>query len=251
MIYIGVYSKYIEIAVREEYHSLGKILNFAKRHFSSVHKLSNSILILDDLKLIKKKYFLNWVFYLPENHSSCTLKTLFSFSHLPIRIKTLGHNCAVYRFRVGARIISASEVLLSLERRDSKAMRCILNLFGEFVKSKKELEIILDSSKSGFWDTFMDLIEERIVGNMLLSFDFVRQFSSFATKEEQKMEQNYLILDSKLGDDFSLVRKKYLQLVKKYHPDNVFLADYEMKQTYHQKFIQVQNAFDAIRASIQ
>lgn len=251
MIYISIHSKYIEIAVREEYHSLDKILSFAKRHFSSVHKLSNTILILDDSKLFKKKYFLNWVCYLPDNHLSCALKTLFSFAHLPIRIKTLGHNSAVYRFRVGARILNAREVLLTLEKRDNKAMRCILNLFGDFVKCKKDLEIVLDSSKQGFWDAFMELIEERIIGNMLLSFDFVRAFSTFATKEEQKMEQNYLILDSKLGDDFSLVRKKYLQLVKKYHPDNVFLADYEMKQTYHQKFIQVQNAFDAIRASIQ
>lgn len=251
MIDISIHSKYIEIAVREEYHSLSKILNFAKRHFSSVHKLSNTILILDDSKLFKKKYFLNWIFYLPENHPSCSLQTLFSFSHLPIRIKTLGHNCAIYRFRVGARILNATEVLLSLERRDYKAKRCILNLFGNFVKSKKDLEIILDSSKKGFWDIFMELIEERIVGNMLLSFDFVRHFSTLATKEEQKMEQNYLILNAKLGDDFSLVKKKYLQLVKKYHPDNVFLADFEKKQTYHQKFIQVQNAFDAIRASIQ
>lgn len=251
MIYISIHSRYIEIAVREECYSLNKILNFARRHFSSVHKLSNTILILDDSKLFKKKYFLNWVCYLPENHSSCTLKTLFSFAHLPIRIKTLGCNSAVYRFRVGVRILNAREVLLSLEKKDNKAKRCILNLFGEFIKRKKDLEIILDSSKPGFWDTFMELIEEKIVGNVLLSFDFVRAFSTFATKEEQKMEQNYLILDSRLGDDFLLIRKKYLQLVKKYHPDNVFLSDFEMRQTYHQKFIQVQNAFNAIRASIQ
>lgn len=251
MIDISIHFKYIEIALREECPSLAKILKFAKRHFSSVHKLSNSILILDDSKLFKKKYFLNWVFYLPENHSSCSLQTLFAFANLPIRIKTLGRNCAIYRFRVSARILNASEVLLRLEKSDSKAKRCILNLFGDFVKKHQDLEIVLDSSKKGFWDTFMDLIEERIIGNMLLSFDFVKTFSTFATKEEQKMEQNYLILDSRLGDDFSLVRKKYLQLVKKYHPDNVFLADYEKKQTYHQKFIQVQKAFDAIRASIQ
>lgn len=251
MIGISIHSRYVEIAVREECHLLGKILSFAKRHFSSVYKLSNTVLILDDSKLLKKEYFLNWVFHLPENYSSCTLKTLFSFSYLPIRIKILGHNCAVYRFSVGVRILNPSEVLLKLERKDYKATRCILYLFGEFVKSRKELEIILDSSKKGFWDTLMELIEERIIGNMLLSFVFTKQFSAFATKEEQKMEQNYWILNSKMGDDFSLVRKKYLQLVKKYHPDNVFLADHEKRQTYHQKFIQVRNAFDAIRASIQ
>ena len=245
-----MYSKYIEIALREEYPMLHKILNSAKRHFSSVHKLSNSILILDDSKLIKKKYFLNWIYHFPENKASCTLSTLFAFSHLPIRIKTLGHNSAIYRFRVGARILNAYEVLLRLEKQDRRAKRCIHNLFGEFIKEKKDLEFILDSSKMGFWDTFMGLIEERIVGNMLLSFDFIKPHSSFATKEERAMEQNYLILDCQVGDDFSLVRRKYLQLVKKYHPDNVFLSDNEKKQSYHQKFIQVQNAFDAIRASI-
>lgn len=251
MIDISIYSRYIEIVVREEYPLLEKVVGFAKRHFSSIHKLSSSILILDDCKQIKKKYFLNWVFHLPESRASCTLKTLFSFSHLPVRIKILGHNSAIYCLKVSARVVNASEVLLSLERRDGRAERCIHSLFGGFIKSKKESEIILDSSKKEFWDVFMGLIEERIVGNMLLSFDFSRHSFSFATKEERKMEQNYLILDSRLGDDFSLVRKKYLQLVKKYHPDNVFLADYEVKQTYHQKFIQVQNAFDAIRASIQ
>lgn len=249
MIFIEAYSKYIEISVKEYCPSLEKILSDAKKHFSSVHKLSNSLLILDDSKKIKKQYFLNRIFYLPDCHSLCELENLFSLCHLPLRIKIVGRNQTVYRICVQARVHNATEVNLVLEKQDCRTKRCLIQLFGDFVKNVQNFEIVLDSSKEGFWDNFMNLIEQRIVGNLLLSFDFVRPNTIYATQEEIEMEQNYLVLDSKIGDDFALVRKKYLQLVRKYHPDNVFSADFKLKQIYHQKFLQVQNAFDAIRES--
>lgn len=249
MIFIEAYPKYIEISVKEYCPYLHKILNDANKFFSSIHKLSKSLLILDDSKQIKKRYFLNCILYLPDSYSPCSSEKLFSLCHLPLRIKIVGKNQAVYKVCVQARVQNAREVKLLMEKQDYRTKRCLLQLFSGFVKRTQGFEILLDSSKEAFWDKFMNLIEQRIVGNLLLSFDFVKRNSLFATKEEKAMEQNYLILDSRIGDDFSLVRKKYLKLVRKYHPDNVFSADFEVKQTYHQKFLQVQNAFDAIRAS--
>ncbi|RDU70016.1 J domain-containing protein [Helicobacter cholecystus] len=249
MIFIEIYPKYIEISVKEYCPFLEKILSDANKFFSSIHKLSKSILILDDSKKIKKQYFLNSIFHLPDSYSPYNLQKLFSLCHLPLRIKIVGKNQAVYKVCVQARVQNAREIQLIMQKQDYRTKRCLIQLFGGFVKSIKGFELVLDSTKEGFWDKFMNLIEQRIVGNLLLSFDFFRRNSLFATKEERAMEQNYLILDSRVGDDFALVRKKYLELVRKYHPDNVFLADFEVKQIYHQKFLQVQNAFNAIRAS--
>lgn len=249
LIFVEAYPKYIEISVKEYHPYLEKILNDADKFFSSIHKLSKSLLILDDSKKIKKQYFLNSILYLPDSYSPYKLEKLFSLCHLPLRIKIVGKNQAVYKVCVQARVQNVREIKLVMEKQDYRTKRCLIQLFGGFIKSTQGFELMLDSSKEGFWDKFMNLIEQRIVGNLLLSFDFVRRSSLFATKEERAMEQNYLILDSKVGDDFAQVRKKYLQLVRKYHPDNVFSADSEVKQTYHQKFLQVQNAFDAIRAS--
>lgn len=234
-----IYSKFLQIVIREDYSDLNKILDHARRYFSQIHKLSNTLLILDDSKKIKKQYFLNWLTHLQECHEE---GSLLLYAHLPIRIKIIRSSCMTYRIDAKARVIGHDRVRISLSKDDLRARRYVLHLFGHYVCDQNE--ILLDSSKEGFWEHFMGLIQSRVMGNLVLNLDF--QERGYLTQSEQEFEDCHLILNAEVGDDLPEIRKKYLRLAKKYHPDNVFGADIKILQDYKQKFVQIQNAFETI-----
>lgn len=241
MIHTEIYSKFLQVVIREDYNDLGKILAHAKRHFSQIYKLSNTLLILDDSKKIKKQYFLNWLTHLQE----CRYRNegnLIIYAHLPIRIKITRSLCMTYRIDAKVRVISSDRVRIWLSKHDLRAKRYVLHLFDSFVCDRDE--ILLDSSREGFWEHFMGVVQSRVMGNLVLNFDF--QERGYLTQSEQELEDSHLILNSEVGDDLLEIRKRYIRLARKYHPDNVFGADVRVMQDYKQKFVQIQNAFDMI-----
>lgn len=241
MIRTEIYSKFLQIVIREDYSYLGKIIEHTRRYFSQIHKLSNTLLILDDSKRMKKQYFLNWLAHLQECRYG-EERSLLVYAHLPIRIKIVRSSCMTYRIDARARVIGHDRVRISLSKDDMRARRYILHLFGRYVCDKSE--ILLDSSQDGFWEYFMGLIQSRVMGNLVLNLDF--QERGYLTQSEQELEDCHLILNAEVGDDLLEIRKKYLRLAKKYHPDNVFGADGKILQDYKQKFVQIQNAFETI-----
>ncbi len=62
------------------------------------------------------------------------------------------------------------------------------------------------------------------------------------------LKEHFMTLDAKSNESFSTIQRKYRNLVKKYHPDNVYGEDEDIVKTYTEKFRKVQNAFDAIKA---
>ncbi|ANV97987.1 hypothetical protein BBW65_03865 [Helicobacter enhydrae] len=246
---IGIYPKYIQIQICEDNMFLNKILENAKRYFSHTHKLSNTLLILDDKRKVKKEYFLNWVYHLQECKSEIRVVDLFKFSLLPIRIKILRQNSIAHCIRIPVEVLSPSRIRLKIPAKDLRVKRAILGLFQRFICDITEDEVLLNSNAKGFWEEFMILIQERIVGNLLLSFDFKRR-QKHLTRQELHLESEYLLLDSQIGDDFEAVRKRYIRLVRQYHPDNVFGENADLVQCYQQKFLLIRNAFETIRASL-
>lgn len=241
MIRTEIYSKFLQFVIREDYSNLEKIIEHAKRYFSQIHKLSNTLLILDDSKKIKKQYFLNWLAHLQEGQYGKEAGLLI-YAHLPIRIKIVRPFCMTYRIDAKVRVVAHDRVRILLSKDDMKAKRYILHLFGHYVCDQDE--ILLDSSKEGFWEYFMGLLQSRVMGNLVLNLDF--QDRGYLTESEQEFEDCHLILNAEVGDNLLEIRKKYLRLAKKYHPDNVFGADQEVLQNYKQKFERIQNAFETI-----
>jgi molecular chaperone DnaJ len=61
----------------------------------------------------------------------------------------------------------------------------------------------------------------------------------------------YAELNSSYGDGFELIRQRYLELIKMYHPDRVYGKDEETIKRYTEKFIKVHNAFEQLRKTYQ
>ncbi len=68
---------------------------------------------------------------------------------------------------------------------------------------------------------------------------FIQQFSS--------SENAYKILGVSKHDSFDIIKKKYRELAKKYHPDRVNTSDMAMKKTAEEKFKKIQNAYEKIK----
>lgn len=57
----------------------------------------------------------------------------------------------------------------------------------------------------------------------------------------------YALLNSRYGDSFDVIRQRYLELIKIYHPDRVFGKDEDTVKRYTAKFRQIKNAFEQIK----
>ncbi|WP_027327195.1 J domain-containing protein [Helicobacter pametensis] len=238
------YPQFLQITIEENCALLEKILIYAKRHFHQVHRLSNTLLILDDTRLIKKRYFLNWLFCLQEIPVN---EDFLEKAYLPIQIKIIPLESLLYRIDAKVKVVDHSSLQILLLHDDQRARHCVLQLFKDYVRDRDAL--ILDSSRKGFWEYLMEIIHSRVADNLILHLDF--EVDSNWMQHEGKLEQSYRILDSYLGENFTQIRKKYIKLAKQYHPDNVFDADCEVIQDYQQRFIQIQSAFDNICASLK
>ncbi len=76
--------------------------------------------------------------------------------------------------------------------------------------------------------------------------------SFFSWGEDLDKERSYYAeLNSSYGDSFELIRQRYLELIKIYHPDRVYGKDEETVRRYTAKFRRVQNAFEQLKRTHQ
>lgn len=241
MVYFGINSGFLQIAIKKDCVELERILSNAQRNFKT-HYVSNEVLILDSQKVLKKRYFLNWLFHLQEMPIN---QIILSHAYLPIQIKIISPQSFVHRIDVRARVVDARLIELTPTQTDQRAKSWIRDLFsGYFFDSQR---LLLDASREGFWEFLMKIIYAKTINDVVLHIDFE---NPACANEDAQLGWAYQMLDAYRGESFSQIRKKYIGLVKKYHPDNVFGADNEIVQNYQERFIQIQKAFDRICTSL-
>lgn len=251
---ISCCDKYVQIKLAEDSKILPKVLLYAKKHFSRNYRLSSSVLILDDGEMIKKNYLINWCYHAENHYESDNTELEFALanSHLPIRIKMVKSTDLLERIRVKIQMIGTSRIILTLSKRNRVAERYIKAMFGTHYIGISQNEIYLQSNNEFFWESVMRFIGNRIIHNIVLSFeynDFNADEISFLTKQEKELRQCYAILDSQFGDDFELVKKRYLKLAREYHPDNFYGENEKEILNYTTKFHKITEAYKTIKSA--
>ncbi|PAF47201.1 hypothetical protein BKH41_07935 [Helicobacter sp. 12S02232-10] len=246
-------NRYVQIELFQGSRLLEKVLEYANKHFSEQHHLSSSLLILDDGERFKKDYLINWTYHASLQEGKNDLETLLLQSHLPIRIKILKKNNILQKIKISMRVIGLNKVILELNSQNRVAKRYLKTLFREYLVLETEDEIHLSGFETHFWENVMDLISSKIIHNVAIDFDY-KGFqsetfgsSSFLTQDERLLRQCYFELESRFDDDFMSVKKRYLRLVKTYHPDNVYGKDESIIRTYHDRFRKINEAYQAIK----
>ena len=243
----------MQIKLVEDSKILPKVLSYAKKHFSRNYRLSSSVLILDDGEIVKKNYLINWCYHAANHYDpndNTELEFALANSHLPIRIKMVKSTDLLERIRVKIQMIGTSRIILTLSKRNRVAERYIKAMFGSHYIGMSQNEIYLQSGNEFFWESVMRFIGNRIIHNIVLSFeysDFNADEITFLTSQEKELRQCYAILDSQFGDDFELVKKRYLKLAREYHPDNFYGENEKEILDYTTKFHKITEAYKTIK----
>ncbi|MDO5046180.1 adenylosuccinate lyase [Campylobacter sp.] len=79
--------------------------------------------------------------------------------------------------------------------------------------------------------------------NIQNSQKFVRRFSALA----QLFKEHFKVLKCDENSDFEIVRARYLELVKAYHPDRHAGKSEKIKNEYRAKFEEIQSAYEGLK----
>ena len=247
----------VQIKLFQDTKILSKVLLYADKHFSRHYRLSSSILILDDGEVLKKNYLINWCYYALSHGdlgdgktSENSLREALAHSHLPIRIKIVKPTELLEKIRVKVEVLGTSRIILTLSKKNKVAQRYIRGLFANDYIGMSGNEIYLQSSEGPFWEKVVDFLGNKVIHNVALSFEYkdlsASEFS-FLTAEEKALRQCYATLDSQFGDDFELVKKRYLKLAKEFHPDNFYGVDENEILNHTTRFRQITEAYKKIK----
>ena len=263
---VELFDKFVQISIENDNYVLPKILRYAKKYFQKQYQLSTSILILDDGERFKKDYLINWSYYLAmqsqdelSSKDVITLESILNYSYLPIRIKITSSKSLLECVKISFQILSTNRAALVLSKPNYVARRYIVVLLSHLVVYSDVSNIYLDSTKDDFWICIMNIIGNRVIHNIKLEFDydsfkthrFGKTFqSSYFTMSEIKLKKAYNTLECNANDDFLIIKSKYLNLIKQYHPDKVFNKSENIIEAYNLKFIEIKEAFDIIKASL-
>ena len=129
------------------------------------------------------------------------------------------------KINVRVQTLGASRIILTLSKRNRIAERYIKNTFGKNYIGISQNEIYLQFNDNIFWEQVLEFLGNKVIHNIALNFEYndfnVDEFT-FLTHEERNLRRCYAILDSQFGDEFEIVKRRYLKLAKEYHPDNFY-----------------------------
>lgn len=280
---IELLDPYIQVSIAQDSEFLPRAIRFAENHFQKAYRLSSSVLILDDGERYKKDYFLNWAYHVvmddknPDKDAEFAM--LLEHSYMPIRIKIVNTRGILERVKVSLQVISGEDaqnnslsgfgsfggfgsfsgnaplqVSLHLSRPSSLVRRYLCSKFKDFLVSYSRFDIILDASNADFWDILLHAISDRIINNVAIDFDYDtfrrdNAFSTFGfmTKEEKLLKKSYKVLGCDENTEFALVKDRFIELAKMYHPDNVYGQDKAVIDGYAEKFRVIKEAYENIK----
>jgi len=271
---ITLSSRWLLVNIKKDTSYSKMIRAFVEQNFKRVVNLSDTLIIFnEDSELRKKKQLLFWLSNAYKKLNSNTLPSFLDSikkaETVPIKVKFLS----------SSEQLSASLVLIlrksyeeenrvTLQHQNILVLKHFLRVFfkdSSLIDTKNgEFSILIDKVK--LVNKLKDLVTRKKILNFQVSFKydfFVRkllQGSSYKKREKKFKEQErvvkkyksevesaFLFLNSSLKDDFKTVKKRYLILAKKYHPDSVYENE-NLVQEYTREFQRVQEAFNIIKA---
>ena len=193
------------------------------------------------------------------------LANILSYSHLPIRIKITNPNTLLKRIKVQIHLSNLGQILVRLPENNRVARRYIRAIFGSNILYEVDNEFCISAVgyTQSMWEGVMGLISSRIIHNIALDFEFNSNkdedfetngfggegFDSFLTREEYLLRKCYNELNVDFRDSFAEVKKQYLKLAKKFHPDNAQGKDSAEVKIFEERFKKISQAYNTIKAS--
>ena len=259
-----------EVLVHVEYESLNYriIKQYVEKNFTNTLKFSSTILIFNrEEEKYKRQFFLQWL-YASYKKVNPDLMPSFKANLLkrmqqPIKIRITNKKEMMNKFVISLQAVDHRTVTLRLEVKNYLLLNYLKLFFRkETIKRSKDgqtLYLKLDNSEQR--NKLAEFLKRRKLLNYATDFEYDEiALNSFLHPREQEnaryqvqvykdafVRSSYELLGSTPQDTIDEIKRRYIRLVKKFHPDRFFHEDQAKIAEYTEKFQRVQRAYEAVK----
>lgn len=259
-----------EVLVHVDYESLNYkiIMQYVEKNFSNTLKFTSSIIIFNnEQEKYKKQFFLQWLYasykkvnpdLVPAFKSSLMKRT----TH-PIKIRIVNKKEMLNNFNVTIKPIRKNQIALRIDVKNYLMINYLKLAFRKELlkKSKDGMAISIDIAGSTARDKLKKLIGRKKILNYPTSFiydelwlnDLLHPRASESARYQVQVYRDdfvassYELLKSSPKDTLEVIKKRYITLVKKFHPDRIYSLDHSKVAEFTEKFQMVQRAYEAVK----
>ena len=256
----------LALTIQEDSKTFYYLQNIADKNFQKkIGRKEKMIIFKEQDELVQRRYFLKLIgkIYLRKTGNSEQAHIIESAIDKTIKISLLKSNQVLQKMSINLVIEDSYAVVFHLGSHNT--------LFASYLKSYFKDHLVRIRPKNGTITLYPNsdvtvhllekLLEQKELFGCFVEFsyameEFLAYKRSFVAKRAKRsrhsalfslLEEYFGILGCRVEDSFEMIRKNYLTLVKKYHPDSCGLYDGDLHVKYVAKFQEVQNAYEMLK----
>ncbi len=256
----------LAITIQEDAKTFYYLQNIADKNFrKKIGRKEKMIIFKDADELVQRRYFLKLVskIYLRKTGNDEQAKLIETSFDKSIKISLLKPNQLLQKMHINVSIEDNYVVVFNLGSHNS--------LFASYLKSYFKDHLVRIRPKNGTITLYPNseqtimlldkLFAQKELFGCFVEFNYalesyqIYKRALMARKARRNrhnalfslLEEYFGVLGCKIEDSFETIRRNYLSLVKKYHPDSCGLYDGDLHVKYVAKFQEVQNAYEMLR----
>lgn len=256
----------LALTIQEDSKTFYYLQNLADKNFQKkIGRKDKMIIFKEHDELVQRRYFLKLIskIYLRKTGNVDQAQMIENTLDKSIKISLLKSNQLLQKMSIHLSIEDNYAVVFNLGSHNT--------LFASYLKSYFKDHLVRIRPKNGTItlypnsDVTVRLLEKLLAQKELFGCfveftycedAFYAYRKSFVAKRAKRsrhhalfslLEEYFGILGCRVEDSFEIIRRNYLALVKKYHPDSCGLYDGDLHVKYVTKFQEVQNAYEMLK----
>lgn len=258
----------LAVTIEDDAKTFYHLQNIIDKNFSKwIGRKNKTIIFKQDNEDVQRRYFLKLIskiyLRLNSNPNEKIAQQINDSIDKSIKVVHLKSNQLQQQLKIDMKIKDNYAVLFLLSGTNSILVSYLKNYFKEhLVQYRLKNNTITIYPKSEITATLLEkLLNKKEIIGCYVDFKYdIDEFLSYKdtlnTRANRKkkynalfslLEEYYKVLECKAEDSFESIRKNYLKLVKKYHPDTISHTNPSLVSHYAKKFQDIQQAYEMIK----
>lgn len=262
----------LAVTIEDDAKTFYHLQNIIDKNFSKwIGRKNKTIIFKQDNEDVQRRYFLKLIskiyLRLNSNPNEKIAQQIKDSIDKSIKVVHLKSNQLQQQLKIDMKIKDNYAVLFLLSGTNSILVSYLKNYFKEhLVQYRLKNNTITIYPKSEITATLLEkLLNKKEIIGCYVDFKYdIDEFLSYKdtlnTRANRKkkynalfslLEEYYKTLECKAEDSFEVIRKRYLELVKKYHPDRIPNKNSTLTSNYVKKFQDIQQAYEMIKTHFE
>ncbi len=257
--------KTININIKDDAQTFYYLKSLIDKNFKNKIGNKNKIIVFNDIdEEIGRKYFLKILSRIYARKTGKKLKKIWQIEkayNKTIKITLLKQNQIqnIVNFKLNF-YKKTGTVELKMDMKNRLILRGLQNIFDNYkvlYQPSNNTVLILNFDDKIIEKLSNLIFAKEILGNFInFSYDknILHEIKQYLTKKPKRrnavntlLNDFYKLLHCSEHDSYDTVRTKYLELAKKYHPDNIVSDNVLILKVYSKKFQKIQQAYKTIK----